>query len=321
MLGWAGVGAAPVPPAVNSIGLKLVPVVAGEFTMGSAVKPANWDEQPVHRVTIIAPFLMGETEITAAQFREFQPGAALNPAYLPYAAGVSWDDAVAFCEWLSRKEGRPYRLPTEAEWEYAARAGRSDGAAWATADASANPWGLKNLFSGPVEWCADWYGEYGLGAERDPVGYSAGRNRVVRGGYLDEAEKFKPADYLRPANRAGAPPNFGPNSGAAPNPQKYGLHRIGFRVVQAAPLTTTPTAFVPPYATQGVKLTTASEAAQGPDPAKPYLRRRPLLPMPLAGEINYVKEHRAGLHPGLLFWPMGTPCSSSTARIGNMNRK
>ncbi|HWA27367.1 MAG TPA: SUMF1/EgtB/PvdO family nonheme iron enzyme [Lacunisphaera sp.] len=286
-----------VEAVTNSIGLRLVPVAAGEFTMGSAVKPANWDEQPVHRVTISQSFLISETEVTAEQFHLFKPDAPLNPAYAPYAAGVSWNDAAAFCEWLSKKEGKPYRLPTEAEWEYAARAGRADGAAWETAKGRANPWGLQNTHAGPVEWCSDWYGEYGLGAEKDPAGYAGGLTKVVRGGYLDTEEKFKAKDYLRPSNRAGAPPNFAPNSGTEPNPQKYGLHRIGFRVVQAAPVTTALRPAVPSYATQGVKQTTAEEAQIGPDPAKPYLRRRALLPKPLEGEMNYVKEHRAGLHP------------------------
>src|SRR5262245_6054823 len=90
-------------PSVNSIGQKLLPVAPGEFAMGSAVKPANWDEQPVHRVTLATPFAISETEVTAEQFRLFKPDAVLNPAYAPYAAGVSWYDAVAFCEWLSRK--------------------------------------------------------------------------------------------------------------------------------------------------------------------------------------------------------------------------
>ncbi|HEY0944042.1 MAG TPA: SUMF1/EgtB/PvdO family nonheme iron enzyme [Opitutaceae bacterium] len=284
-------------PLVNSIGLKLVPIAPGEFVMGSAARPANWDEQPVHRVTISAPFALSETEVTVEQFRQFRPDAQLNPAYAPSAAGMSWNDAVAFCEWLSRKEGRSYRLPTEAEWEYAARAGRADGAAWETEPAAANPWGLRDLFTGPVEWCSDWYGEYELGAAHDPVGYDAGLTKVVRGGYLDTPEKFKPDDYRRPSNRAAAPPNFGPNSGREPNPKNYGVHRIGFRVVLAPPVATAPKPFVPPYATQGVKHTTAARAAQGPEATRPYLRRRPLLPMPLEGKIDDVKEHRAGLHP------------------------
>src|SRR4051812_27294420 len=85
---FAGLAVA-ATPEVNSIGLKLVPVAPGEFTMGSAIKPANWDEQPVHQVTISAPVLIGETEVTAEQFKQFKPDATLNPAYAPYAAGVS----------------------------------------------------------------------------------------------------------------------------------------------------------------------------------------------------------------------------------------
>ncbi len=292
-----GAAAFAAEPTVNSLGMKLVPIAAGEFTMGATQKPANWDEAPQHRVTISAPFLIAETEVTAEQFHKFKPDAPLNKAYAPFAAGMSWNDAVAFCAWLSKQEGRNYRLPTEAEWEYVTRAGRADDSTkWELAADTANPWGVKNLLTGPVEWCADWYGEYDFPAEKDPVGYASGRTKVVRGGYLDTPEKFKPADYLRPSNRAGIAPNFAAYADGKPNPEGYGLHRIGFRVVLAPAVTTTPKAVEPAYATQGVKPVPADVAA-APDPTKPYIRRRPLLPMPLEGPINYVKEHRAGLHP------------------------
>jgi formylglycine-generating enzyme required for sulfatase activity len=283
-------------PVVNSLGMKLVPIAAGEFTMGSTTKPANWDESPQHRVAISKPFLIAETEVTAEQFRQFKTDAPLNAKYAPYAAGVSWDDATAFCAWLSQKEGRHYRLPTEAEWEYAARAHRDDGAKWELDDRP-NPWGLRNLLTGPTEWCADWFGEYTLAAERDPIGYASGHTKVVRGGYLDKAEKFKPDDYRRPSNRAAAPPSFGPNSGTEPNPQNHGLHRIGFRVVLAPAVTTAAKPYVAPYAMQGIKQTSTTEAALGPDLTKPYFRRRPHLPMPLEGQMDDVKKHRSGLHP------------------------
>jgi formylglycine-generating enzyme required for sulfatase activity len=281
----------------NSLGMKLVPIAAGEFVMGSAQKPANWDERPLHRVRISAAFHIAETEVTAEQFRRFKPAAPLNDAYAPFAAGLSWHDAVAFCAWLSAKEGRPYRLPTEAEWEYVARAGRGDGAAWETALGVANPWGVKNLLAGPVEWCGDGYGEYGFAAERDPAGASGGFMKVVRGGYLDTPEKYKPADYLRPSNRAGAAPNFGPyaDGAAATNPQRFGLHRIGFRVVLAPPVATAPVPAPVSYARAGVKLA-GDDAARGPAAGEPYFRRRRLLPIPPEDTKQDAIDH-AGLHP------------------------
>ena len=282
-------------PITNSLGMKLVPIAAGEFTMGSQQPPANWDEQPRHRVTISAPFLLGEREVTAEQYRQFKPGAPLNDAYAPYAAGVSWFDAIAFCEWLGRKEGRSYRLPTEAEWEYAGRAGRADGVTWETQSDAANPWGVRNLLSGPVEWCSDWYGEYAAAAAADPGGAAAGWMKVVRGGYLDTPEKYKPEPYRRPSNRAGAAPAFGPPADGEPNPPKFGLHRIGFRVVLAPeatkPLTPSPANF----ARSGVKPASA-DAQRGPDAARPYFRRRRMLPIP-PEDTKQEAINRTGLHP------------------------
>src|SRR5258708_6312326 len=81
-------------PIVNSLGMKLNPIAAGEFVMGSDKKPANWDELPLHRVVITAPFFIGETEVTVEQFRQLMPNTPLNEAYAPFAAGVSWRDAV-----------------------------------------------------------------------------------------------------------------------------------------------------------------------------------------------------------------------------------
>jgi sulfatase modifying factor 1 len=134
-------------PVTNSIGMVLMPIQAGTFTMGQDGPPLedylrqkrfgemhkdidriDFDEKPAHKVTITQPFLIGVTEVTVAQFRKFDPGFKTTdpkskPADEDAASGVTWDMAVAFCEWLSKKEGRTYRLPTEAEWEYACRAG------------------------------------------------------------------------------------------------------------------------------------------------------------------------------------------------------
>lgn len=282
-------------PVINSVGMKLIPIPAGEFTMGSDQPPANWDEKPRHHVVISQPFLIAETEVTVDQFRQFKREAELNPAYAPYAAGVSWYDAEAYCAWLSAREHRHYRLPTEAEWEYVCRAGRADGAKWETTLGQPNPWGVRDLLSGPVEWCSDWYGEYDFAPERDPVGYDAGFMKVVRGGYLDTADKYKPAPYLRPSNRAGAAPAFAAYVDGAPNPEGYGVTRIGFRVVLAPDVPTPPKPALVPYARAGV-IESAAQAAIGPDPSKPYFRRRRMLPIPPEDTPQAAIDH-AGLHP------------------------
>lgn len=134
-------------PVTNSIGMRLVPVQPGTFSMGQDGPPLedylrqkrfgeiwkaknqiDFDEKPAHKVTISRPFHMGVTEVTVAQYRRFDPGyKGNNPKSVPAdddaAGGITWEQAVKFCEWLSRKEGKNYRLPSEAEWEYACRAG------------------------------------------------------------------------------------------------------------------------------------------------------------------------------------------------------
>jgi len=193
---------------LNSIGLKLIPVKAGHFTMGSRAVDDNWNERPAHQVTISRGFLMSETEVTLAQYRQFRPKFAGTPGCDPYVAGVSWLDATAFCEWLSHKEGKPYRLPTEAEWEYACRAGTvtpfSSGDQ-PPAPETPNPWGLKNMHTGVREWCFDRYGEYPVESQMDPAGVDQGITRVVRGGGLDEN---KP-EYARSAARGSMGERFG----------------------------------------------------------------------------------------------------------------
>jgi formylglycine-generating enzyme required for sulfatase activity len=229
----------------NSIGVQLVDVPAGTFTMGSNRGSVDADESPVHEVTISKGFKMSATEITNKQYEAFAPehsklrgrnGFSLKDDEA--VVFVSYEEAVAFCAWLSRKEGKPYRLPTEAEWEYACRAGSTTDyntgnelpAAYQklqhtnrtpvpvslqVAQTPANAWGLYDMHGNVEEWCYDWYGAYTKDAQTDPVGRQAGMSRVTRGGSHNT-----PVRFLRSANRQGMLPE-----------DKHWL--TGFRVVQA----------------------------------------------------------------------------------------
>lgn len=193
---------------VNSLGIKMIKIQPGEFEMGNPNPTIDsWDEQPVHKVKITKPFYISETEVTLEQYRNFKKDFEGTGYEEPSATGLNWYDAVAFCEWLSEKEGKTYRLTTEAEWEYACRAGTSTDF-WSgnevPEDGSPNPWGLKNMHSGAREWCYDWYGLYSFENKTDPVGPEAGFVKVVRGGGLDIVSDH----YKRSANRAGMAPSY-----------------------------------------------------------------------------------------------------------------
>ncbi len=108
---------APSPVTTNSVGLRMVMLPAGSFDIGSDT--GDWDERPVHHVTLSRPLTISASEVTLEAFRRFRPDHDIGTN--GKATGVSWDDAVVFCAWLSRRESKPYRLPTEAEWEYACR--------------------------------------------------------------------------------------------------------------------------------------------------------------------------------------------------------
>jgi len=204
----------------NAAGMAFVLVPAGSFEMGSAAAETGHraNEGPVHEVVVGRALYVGVHPVAQ---RAFAAVTGRNPAKFHAAAGggpdhpvemVSWDDAVGFCQRLSespaeRAAGRSYRLPTEAEWEYACRAGKGGtafghGAAFtpdlgnfAAGDAQsgrttpvdrypANAWGLHDTHGNVWEWCADWYGEnyYAASAARDPGGPASGRFRVLRGG-------------------------------------------------------------------------------------------------------------------------------------------
>ena len=114
----------------NSLGMQFARIPAGSFHMGSHGWGEDYDEAPIHPVTITNPFLMGTTEVTNAQYERFDPSHknlrgkyGLSKEDDEAVIYVNYHEAKAFCDWLSEKEGKTYRLPTEAEWEYAARGG------------------------------------------------------------------------------------------------------------------------------------------------------------------------------------------------------
>jgi len=198
----------------NSVGNKMIRIEAGTFQMGDLNDLGYYDEKPSHKVTISQPFYISETEITIEQFCEFKMDFKDEEAYLPYATGMSWYEAEAFCTWLSEKEGKTYRLPTEAEWEYVCRAGKStpySSGVKSPEHEIPNNWGVRNMHTGVLEWCHDWYGPYTHRDQTDPVGVSWGFGKVIRGGLPDD--KILSFDhpieyYTRSANRASLGPAF-----------------------------------------------------------------------------------------------------------------
>jgi formylglycine-generating enzyme required for sulfatase activity len=193
----------------NTIGMNLALIPAGEFMMGSPeTEKERFDiEGPQHRVKITKAFYMGTTEVTQAQWKAVM-GA--NPSHFQGddfpVETVSWDDCQEFLKKLSAKEGKTYRLPTEAEWEYACRAGSTtrfnagdddnalDGAGWYGGNSEnkthpvgqkkPNAWGLYDMHGNVWEWCQDWCGEdyYKSSPTNDPAGPETSAGRVLRGG-------------------------------------------------------------------------------------------------------------------------------------------
>jgi formylglycine-generating enzyme required for sulfatase activity len=246
--------------------LRLVRIEAGTVRMGSRPdEPQRDTDEQRHRVVLSRPLYLSETEITQQQWTAVM---GENPSY--FAADdrpverVTWRDAIRFCNRLSEWEGlRPaysvqgtavtwdraaagYRLPTEAEWEYACRAGTrtpfATGACLSPAQANydggkpfpgcpsgrvrgrtrpvgkfaPNAWGLFDMHGNVWEWCWDWYGSYEEGRTTDPTGPPSGSKRVLRGGSW-----LKAAEFCRSANRS----RYDPNSRT---------YDIGFRVARWA---------------------------------------------------------------------------------------
>ena len=199
----------------NSVGMKFAWIPPGTFLMGSPPsEPERGDDGTQHRVTLTKGFWMGVHQVTQAQWQAVMgsnPSNFKGDGNLP-VENVSWDDAVAFCEALGRKDGKAYRLPTEAEWEYACRAGTTTpfhfGSAISPDQANydgnyvynngkkgvyrqkttpvgsfpANAWGLFDMHGNVWEWCQDLYAPYQTGDISDPLNQTNGEARVLRGG-------------------------------------------------------------------------------------------------------------------------------------------
>ena len=209
----------------------MVYLPGGTFSMGDSQGIGRGDERPVHDVTLDA-FSIGRYPVTVADYMRFvlatkgnypewleegskyhietgtddyyrRVGMSLDNLKHP-VVGISWGNAVAYCEWLSEQTGWRYSLPSEAEWEYACRAGSDtrycfgdnerqlDEYAWYSGNAGRkthpigeklpNQWQLFDMHGNVWEWMRDWYGSYSKEAQRNPSGPETGSNRVIRGG-------------------------------------------------------------------------------------------------------------------------------------------
>ncbi|MBC8109206.1 MAG: formylglycine-generating enzyme family protein [Anaerolineae bacterium] len=239
------------PTVKGSLGMTFVLIPSGSFWMGSPFEERRREMDEVqHEVQITRDFYMCQTEVTRGQFEKFvketryrteaerggdpitwrTPGIDQQPDHP--VVHVSWHDAQAFCKWLSKKDGRAYRLPTEAEWEFTARAGFR-GSFGETSIISAteanfngttrygkgstvgvyrastiavghfapNAWGVYDLHGNVWEWCNDWYGYYRSGPLMDPQGPTTGTVKIARGGSWANAP-----EYCRVAYRFGGNP-------------------------------------------------------------------------------------------------------------------
>jgi formylglycine-generating enzyme required for sulfatase activity len=214
---------------------QMIHIPAGKFTMGSNDYD---DEKPPHTVNL-SDYYIGKYPVTNREYqafvreakykapqhwngREFPQGKANHPVVY-----VSWNDAVAYCAWLSKKTGKNYRLPTEAEWEKAARGTDGRKYPWGndapnrdllnfnenigdttdvdSYDDGVSPYGVYDMAGNVWEWVNDWYGEtyYQKSPPKNPLGPSSGEKRVLRGGSWDDIN-----DYARSAYRVNYSPDF-----------------------------------------------------------------------------------------------------------------
>ncbi len=239
---WANNLGVPVQ-ITDSVGMKFNLIPPGEFLMGSPKSELGRDDDETqHLVKITKAFYLGAHEVTQEQYERVMGD---NPSRSKDAAKpvemVTWNDAVAFCGKLSDQEGDQYRLPTEAEWEYAYRAGTTTAYsfgddesqlhkhAWfnANSDRTTHPvgkkipngWGLFDMHGNVYEWYQDWYAPYGNEkVASDPTGPARGDARVLRGGAFPDLPR-----NVRAADRLSHQPD-------------YRNYTLGFRVARTIPI-------------------------------------------------------------------------------------
>ena len=208
--------------AINGVSFTMIAVEGGTFQMGATSEQgsdAESNEYPVHDVTL-SSYYIGETEVTQ-ELWEAVMGS--NPSYFSGypqrpVEQISWNNCQEFITKLNNLTGKNFRLPTEAEWEYAARGGNKsqgykysgsntiDNVAWYTSNSSsqthdvktkqANELGIYDMSGNVLEWCQDWYGSYSSGSQTNPTGPTSGSGRVLRGGGWSIF-----ASYCRVSNR------------------------------------------------------------------------------------------------------------------------
>ena len=201
----AGLGGDVLEFEVGSRRFKMIRVEGGTFTMGATPEQEKLfeNERPTHQVSL-SSYYIGETPVTQALWKSVMGG---NPSHfkgdsLP-VENVSWSDCQSFIQKLNKKTGKSFRLPTEAEWEFAARGGNKsrhtqysgsdkiDEVAWYDVNSysktrpvqmkKGNELGIHDMSGNVWEWCEDWYGKYNSGAQTNPTGPMSGTSRVVRG--------------------------------------------------------------------------------------------------------------------------------------------
>ncbi|MCP4113742.1 MAG: SUMF1/EgtB/PvdO family nonheme iron enzyme [Desulfobacteraceae bacterium] len=224
--------------ALRDLSNQFVRIKPGAFMMGSPVsEPDRSSDEKQHRVTLTKTFYMQKTEVTQAQW---QAVMGENPSYFKDCGGncpveqVSWNDVQEFIKKLNRVTGKKYRLPTEAEWEYACRAGTSTPFSFGrclspnqanyngeyplkgcskgkyrkktvpVASFSPNGYGLYDMHGNVREWRQDWYGDYPTGSVTNPTGSGSSSYRVYRGGGWNSS-----AGYCRSAYRIRYSPGYG----------------------------------------------------------------------------------------------------------------